>query len=215
MLHIASPLGHGGDDDEALITAARDGNPARAGAPAVAAGVGRVVMTSSTAACTPAKPVARALDETDWTDPEQPGLAAYRKSKVLAERAAWDLIGGQSRTSLTTILPGAIFGPVLTQGQQGSVGIIRGLLNGQPPALPRLALSITDVRGPGRFAYPRHGDAFEATGERFIALGDAPVVWRGGGRAAIPAGQTVRPRFPGWRCPTWWRADWQRPFRRR
>src|SRR5665213_2130731 len=64
VLHIASPLGHGGDD-EGLIAAARDGT-LRVLEAAVAAGVKRVVMTSSTAACTPAKPLARAIDETDW-----------------------------------------------------------------------------------------------------------------------------------------------------
>ncbi len=170
VLHIASPLG-GGDGDEALIAAARDGTLRVLGA-AASGGATRVVMTSSTAACTPAKPLARALDEGDWTDPDQPGLAAYRKSKVLAEMAAWDFVAGRTGMSLTTILPGAIFGPVLTRDQQGSVGIIRGLLRGQPPALPRLAFNIVDVRDLAEL-HVRAMDAPEAAGERFIAMGDA------------------------------------------
>ena len=169
VLHIASPLG--GANDAELIAAARDGT-LRVVRAAVEGGVSRVVMTSSTAACTPETPPGRPLDETDWTDPDQPSLAAYRKSKVLAERAAWDFMGDKTGTSLTTILPGAIFGPVLSKDQLGSVGILDRLLKGQPPALPRLAFNITDVRDLAGL----HIKAMEnpaAAGERFIALGDA------------------------------------------
>ena len=169
VLHIASPLG--GANDVELIAAARDGT-LRVVRAAVERGVSRVVMTSSTAACTPETPPGRPLDETDWTDPDQPGLAAYRKSKVLAERAAWDFMADKTGTSLTTILPGAIFGPVLSKDQLGSVGILDRLLKGQPPALPRLVFNITDVRDLAGL----HIKAMEnpaAAGERFIALGDA------------------------------------------
>jgi nucleoside-diphosphate-sugar epimerase len=182
VLHIASPLGNGGDD-ESLITAARDGTLRVLGA-AARAGVKRVVMTSSTAACTPAKPLARAIDENDWTDPEQPGLAVYRKSKVLAEQAAWDFMAGVPQMSLTTILPGAIFGPVLTKEHLGSVGIIQRLIEGQPPALPRLGFNITDVRDLAEL----HITAMttpEAAGERFIALGEA--LWYGEVAQALKA----------------------------
>jgi nucleoside-diphosphate-sugar epimerase len=174
VLHIASSLGMEESDGEALIASALDGT-LRVLRAAAAAGVGRVVMTSSTAACTPAKPLDRAIDERDWTDPDQPGLAAYRRSKVLAERAAWDFMEGRA-TSLTTLLPGAIFGPVLTRQRLGSVGIIQRLLQGQPPALPRLAFNITDVRDLADL-HIRSMIAPEAAGQRFIALGEA--LWYG------------------------------------
>ncbi len=174
VLHIASPLGSGGDD-ESLIAAARDGTLRVLGA-AAKAGVKRVVMTSSTAACTPAKPLARAIDENDWTDPDQPGLAVYRKSKVLAEQAAWDFMAGVPQMSLTTILPGAIFGPVLTKAHLGSVGIIQRLIEGQPPALPRLGFNITDVRDLAELHIVAMTTP-QAAGERFIALGEA--LWYG------------------------------------
>jgi len=181
VLHIASPLG-GGDGDE-LIAAARDGT-LRVLRAAVRAGVKRVVMTSSTAACTPAKPLQRAIDESDWTDPDQPGLAVYRKSKVLAERAAWDFMADHPATALVTILPGAIFGPVLTKAQLGSVGIIQRLLQGQPPALPRLAFNITDVRDLADL-HIRAMTSPEAAGQRFIAMGDA--LWYGEVAATLRA----------------------------
>jgi len=168
VLHIASPLGNA-RDDESLIAAAREGT-LRVLKAAVAAGARKVVLTSSTAACTPAKPLNRPIDERDWTDPEQPGLSAYRKSKLLAERAAWSFMSGQ-KTALTTILPGAIFGPVLTADQRGSVDIIRLLLTGKPPLLPRLAFNVTDVRD---FAdvHIRAMTTTAGDGERFITLGD-------------------------------------------
>ena len=173
VLHIASPLG--GGDEDGLIAAARGGTLRVLGA-AARAGVKRVVMTSSTAACTPVGPLERAIDESDWTDPEQKDLAAYRKSKVLAEKAAWGFIATAPQTQLTTILPGAIFGPVLTREHLGSVGIIQRLLDGQPPALPRLGFNITDVRDLADL----HIKAMEtpaAAGQRYIALGES--LWYG------------------------------------
>ncbi|CAN7231823.1 NAD-dependent epimerase/dehydratase family protein [Phenylobacterium sp. LjRoot164] len=168
VLHIASPLG---GDDESLIAAAREGTLRVLGA-AARAGVKRVVMTSSTAACTPAKPLERAIDESDWTDPDQKDLAAYRKSKVLAEKAAWDFIATAPQTQLTTILPGAIFGPVLTREHLGSVGIIQRLLEGQPPALPRLGFNISDVRDLADL-HIKAMEAPQAAGQRYIALGES------------------------------------------
>jgi dihydroflavonol-4-reductase len=169
VLHIASPLGGAPDAD--LIAAAQDGT-LRVLRAAVEGGASRVVMTSSTAACTPETPPGRPVDESDWTDAAQPGLAAYRKSKILAERAAWNVMAGKTSMSLTTILPGAIFGPVLSKEQLGSVGILDRLLKGQPPALPRLAFNITDVRDLADL-HIRAMESPAAAGERFIALGDA------------------------------------------
>jgi nucleoside-diphosphate-sugar epimerase len=186
VLHIASPMGAAGSD-EILIAAAREGT-LRVLRAAVDAGVDRVVMTSSTAACTPAGPLDRAIDETDWTDPDQPDLAAYRRSKVLAERAAWDFVAGRS-CALITILPGAIFGPVLAPAQEGSVTIVRRLLQGQPPALPRLAFNITDVRDLADL-HIRALASPEAAGERFIALGEA--LWFGEIAAILKARLGVR-----------------------
>jgi nucleoside-diphosphate-sugar epimerase len=174
VLHIASPIGESAGDDAATIAGALDGTR-RVLQAAIGAGVRRVVMTSSTAACTPAKPLDRAIDESDWTDPDQPDLSAYRKSKVLAERAAWDLVA-DTKTELVTLLPGAIFGPVLSRERLGSVAFIQRLLRGQPPALPRLAFNITDARDLADL-HVRAMTTPEAAGQRFIALGEA--LWYG------------------------------------
>lgn len=170
VLHVASPMG--GDDPELLIAAARDG-AVRVIRAAQRAGVGRVVMTSSLAAASPEDPEGLA-DEAVWTDPGRPELNAYRRSKILAEQAAWQQIAQSEGTTLTTLLPGAIFGPVMRPDQTGSIEVIARMLAGRPPGLPRIVLSITDVRDLAAM----HVQALitpEAAGERFIVVGER--VW--------------------------------------
>src|SRR5262249_44878227 len=91
VLHVASPfpLGVPKHEDE-LIVPARDGT-LRVLRAARDAGVKRVVLTSSFAAIgyghrsdTPGV----VYDETNWTDPNNPDISAYVKSKTIAERAA-------------------------------------------------------------------------------------------------------------------------------
>ncbi len=171
VLHIASPLsGAEKKDIEALVGPARDGT-LRVLRAAVKAGVKRVVVTSSTAACDPTDPD-RSGDETVWTDTNIANTNAYRLSKVIAERAAWDFIAGtDGGTSLTTILPGAIFGPVLAMDNLGSVQFIQRLLHGRPPAIPRIGMQIVDVRDLATLHIAAM-TAPEAAGERFVATGE-------------------------------------------
>ncbi|SNT41913.1 Nucleoside-diphosphate-sugar epimerase [Asanoa hainanensis] len=167
VLHVASPLGVAGDS---LIGPARDG-ALRVLRAATRAGVRRVVLTSSTAATTPADPRG-VSDETVWTDPEDPNLNPYRRSKLLAERAAWDFMathGGD--TELTTVLPAAVFGPLRSPGNAGSVDVIARLLAGRPPVLPRFGFSIVDVRDLADL-HIRAMTAPAAAGERFIGAGE-------------------------------------------
>src|SRR6266705_635743 len=94
VLHVASPLGGGTPD--AMIAAARDGT-LRVLRAAVAAGAKRVVMTSAANAASPSSYATEGVtDETLWTDPGDPTLIPYRRSKTLAERAAWDFIGSHA-----------------------------------------------------------------------------------------------------------------------
>jgi nucleoside-diphosphate-sugar epimerase len=169
VLHVASPLGHAGSTEAELVAAA-EGGTLRVLRAAVKAGVPRVVMTSSGAAATPPPGAEGEFDESLWTDPDQPDLDAYRRSKALAERAAWNYIGTQTTTSLTTILPGAIFGPLLSSRTLGSAGIIQRMLDGMA-GVPRIGLRVVDVRDVAAahlLALDRPG----AAGRRFIVVGD-------------------------------------------
>ena len=166
VLHVASPLS--GADEATLIAAAREGT-LRVLRAATRAGVERVVMTSSTAAVTRAGTVG---DETVWTDPADRGVNPYRRSKILAERTAWDFMAEhRGTTTLTTVLPGAIFGPVRTRAGLGSVALIQRLLDGRMPGTPRVGFCVVDVRDLAAL-HVRAMTAPAAAGERFVATGD-------------------------------------------
>jgi dihydroflavonol-4-reductase len=170
VLHIASPLGREAPKDrDALVEPAR-GGALRVLRAAVAAGVERVVMTS--AAATARRRDSNAVStEAIWADPEDPLLDPYRRSKILAERAAWDFIGkATGKTSLTTILPGGVFGPLLPGADLGSVWVVKNMLEGRPPRLLNLGLSIVDVRDLAA-AHVAALSAPAAPGERFLCTG--------------------------------------------
>lgn len=176
VLHVASPLG--GDrskDPSTLIVPARDGT-LRVLHAATKAGVKRVVMTSSCAAATPSlSSEDRIIDESLWTDPEDRNLDVYRKSKVISEQAAWQFMKEyHGPTTLTTILPGSVFGPVLTSDNLGSVQVISRLMQGRMPGTPRLGFEIIDVRDLADM-HIRAMTSSAAAGQRFIAVGE--FVW--------------------------------------
>lgn len=170
VLHVASPLGREAPRDRyALVAPARDGT-LRVLRAAVAAGVERVILTS--AAATARDRATGRSSEDIWADPEDPLLEAYRRSKILAERAAWDFIrdhGG--KTTLTTIHPGAVFGPLLPGIDPASVWVIGHMLNGQPARLLNLGLSVVDVRDLAA-AHVNALTAEGAPGQRFLATGE-------------------------------------------
>ena len=172
VLHVASPLGGGAPGDpNALIVPARDGT-LRVLRAATKASVKRVVMTSAAAAARLPQSSDGVSDETVWTDLSNRKFDAYRLSKVVAERAAWDFMAGApGRTEFTTILPGAVFGPVLTKENLGSVQVIGRLLQGRPPGIPSLGFWVVDVRDLADL-HIRAMTVPEAAGERFIAAGD-------------------------------------------
>lgn len=165
VIHVASPLGHGTETAAELVNVAQNGalNVLRA---AKDVGVNRIVMTSSEAASTPATGSAALLDESFWTDINNPDLDPYRISKVASEQAAWTF-ARENDLALTTILPGAIFGPAMSEKAMSSNEILLRLLQGQS-ALPRVPMEISDVRDLATL----HRLAFEhdnARGKRYLA----------------------------------------------
>lgn len=186
VLHVASPLGQGAPRDlDALIAPAKDGT-LRVLRAATKAGVKHIVMTSSGAAATPRlTKKTKTSDETVWTDPKDPNINAYRKSKLMAERAAWEFMEAQgARAKLTTILPTAIFGPVLSKSAMSSVQLIQALMSGAQPAIPRIGFNVVDVRDLADLHIQAMKDP-AAAGERFIASGD--FMWMGEVAAVLRA----------------------------
>jgi nucleoside-diphosphate-sugar epimerase len=170
VLHVASPLGLEGSGD--LIAPARDG-ALRVLRAATAAGVKRVVLTSAANTASPSSYRDDGIsDETLWTDPDAPGIPLYRKSKTLAERAAWAFMEtADGPTTLTTILPGAVFGPILDTDNLGSVQVIGRMLRGKMPGTPRIGLEVVDVRDIAD-VHIRAMTAADAAGQRFLATGE-------------------------------------------
>ena len=171
VLHVASPLGVADPKDpNDLIVPAREGAKRAIGA-AIRAGVKRVVMTSSVAAANKGVGGSDWLsDETVWTDPQTPKLSAYALSKTLAERAAWEFVAREGGgLELSVINPTGVFGPVLGPDFSGSIEIIKALLDGRMPAVPRIYFGLVDVRDVADL-HLRAMTAPAASGERFIAV---------------------------------------------
>ncbi|WP_042199495.1 SDR family oxidoreductase [Paenibacillus camerounensis] len=140
------------------------------------AGVKRVVMTSNFGAVgfsnkTPGK----VTTEADWTNPEEKGLSAYEKSKLLAERAAWDFIEKEGgNLEFAVINPVAILGPALSEHVSGSFGLLKHLLDGSMKAVPNIPLNVVDVRDVADL-HIRAMTSPDASGQRFIASADGQI----------------------------------------
>ncbi|MEO6086340.1 MAG: hypothetical protein ABIQ18_24825 [Umezawaea sp.] len=110
-------------------------------------------------------------DEALWTDVTDRKLNAW-KSKAVAERAAWEFMEAhEGPTTLATVLPGAVFGPVLTAENLGSVQVIGRMMQGKMPGVPNMGFNVVDVRDLAEL-HVLAMTAPEAAGERFIAAGD-------------------------------------------
>ncbi|MDO4919845.1 NAD-dependent epimerase/dehydratase family protein [Kocuria sp.] len=147
VLHVASPVkpGRVKDEDE-LVVPAREG-ALRVLRAAAAAGVPRVVLTSAFHAVGFGHgPVDRVFTEADWSPLDGPGMDAYGRSKVLAERAAWEFAEQHPQLELTTMLPTAVVGPVLSDAVSGTNHMLQMLLDGRMPGVPDVAVPLVDVR---------------------------------------------------------------------
>src|SRR3954452_17287570 len=187
VLHVASPFPpKQPKDPDDLIVPAREGT-LRVLRTALDYDVKRIVITSSIAAIRLATGgPAKVLDESDWTDPHDPSLTPYVRSKTIAELEAWDLVnerGAQDR--LAVVNPGAIIGPVLHDDVSYSLQAIQRLLDGGP-GVPRLGFSFVDVRDVADLEI-RAMTSPEAGGQRFIAV--TQFMWM------VDAGKVLRERL--------------------
>ena len=170
VLHVASPFPSGKPQHEdELIVPAREG-ALRVLRAARDAGVKRVVLTSSFAAIGYGHAQQAApFDETSWTNVQGGGIAAYVKSKALAERAAWDFMAREGGAlELAVVNPVAVFGPVLGPDFSTSVTLITRLMQGIP-GCPRVYFGVVDVRDVADLHLRAMRDP-AARGERFLAV---------------------------------------------
>jgi dihydroflavonol-4-reductase len=191
LVHTASPFPLGQPKDPAtLIRPAVEGTE-RVLKAALAAGVERVVLTSSTVAVLNEGKKDVLQDEADWCDIHLPGTTAYAKSKTLAERAAWELAKRGLR--LTTINPGLVVGPPLDEHYGASLGLIERVLKGNDPMMPPFGFPFVDVRDVAEM-HLRALQRPETAGKRFIAAS--------GSIAMVEVGRTLKAAYPTRRIAT-------------
>jgi hypothetical protein len=111
----------------------------------------RVVMTSSIAAVADErKPLAYAHTEDDWNESPTVEDNPYPLAKVLSERAAWahhEALDDDARWGLVTINPTLVLGPVMSKVHgRSSPALIRDLMNGKFPLIPKFYFNMVDVR---------------------------------------------------------------------
>ncbi|XP_015915115.1 uncharacterized protein [Parasteatoda tepidariorum] len=151
-IHIASPFPNAPPkcEDELLIPAV-EGTKRVLRACANSGTIKRVVLTSSISAVhgESTNEAGRVYNEDDWTDITSPAVDAYSKSKTMAERAAWEFIRSlpsEKKMELATINPSLVMGPSISGVVCTSLELIKRLMDGSMPLIPRLYLAICDVR---------------------------------------------------------------------
>jgi dihydroflavonol-4-reductase len=202
--HVASPFViEQPKDRNELIRPAVEGTR-RALNAALAAGVERIVLTSSIAAIAyghEAEPD-RVFTEADWTNLDSPHVPAYQESKTRAEREAWSIVDAfGAREKLAVINPAGIFGPLLDDDPGTTGQLIIRLLNGSIPAAPKMSMSSVDVRDVATAQVAAMTDP-AAGGRRFI-LSDSEITLFEAAEAlrtglARPGLRTPRFELPNW-----------------
>ena len=172
VLHVASPFIIAAPKDEnKIISPAVDGT-LRVLSAAKAAGIKRVVLTSSTVAIISGK-LSGHYGTDSWSDPDA-NIGTYAKSKTLAERVAWEFADTNS-IDLVVINPGGVLGPTLTGRVEGeSLTFISEIINGKYPLVPDISVLLIDVRDVAKL-HVAAITAEGAVGKRFIASSDEPL----------------------------------------
>jgi nucleoside-diphosphate-sugar epimerase len=177
VVHLASPVHTGKVEDEDEVVA-----PAREGALRVLraaedAEVRRVVLTSAFHAVGFGHGhIDHVFTERDWSPLHGPGVDAYGRSKILAEKAAWTFADEPGhKVELTTILPVAVMGPVMGEDISGANHIVQNSLTGRVPGYPNMFVPIVDVRDVAA-AHVAAMTAPGAAGERFLVGTGEPAI---------------------------------------
>ena len=178
VLHVASPISISKPSpkyEEDFIVPAKEGT-LRVLTAASKNNVKRVVVTSSVASIIYGhQDITRPFTEKDWSDPKAKECSAYARSKTYAERAAWAFMEeDQSGMELSCVNPALVFGPILEKDPGASVVVIKMLLNGHYPGVPKISFGVVDVRDVAdlHLLAMTHPDA---AGKRFISCDK--VVW--------------------------------------
>ncbi len=103
--------------------------------------INKLVVTSSIAAVYSGV-YKGTFDESCWGDTDN--CSTYEKSKILAERALWELPKGE--TQVVAINPGLVLGPGINGASSTSTDVVLRPMENKMPGVPNLLFSIVDVR---------------------------------------------------------------------
>jgi dihydroflavonol-4-reductase len=175
VAHVAAAIRGDEPRDQSLVVRPAVEGTERVLRFAEAAGVKRVVLTSSIAT------VGYGLGQTTgrrvYTEADFTNLSgmrytwAYCVGKTRAEQLAWDFARAHG-LELTTIHPGAIIGPALDAQGSISLDLVIGLMNGRTPAVPSNGFSLVDVRDVVALHVAALEHPAETAGQRYIAASD-------------------------------------------
>ena len=146
LMHVASPISLEHTDEEYFVQPAVDGVK-RALRFAKKHNVKKVVLTSSVAAIFDTIEKKTSFDESDWSDPNNPAISAYSKSKTLAERAAWEFVKDENHPfELAVINPALVVGASISGDIGESNKAVEMVASGRMPVAVPLMFGYVDVR---------------------------------------------------------------------
>ena len=178
VLHVASPVGTKSKTPDAYIKPAVEGATNVLKACSEAGTVKRVVLTSSIVAIVALsvdleKPQEHVYTEAEWANEEKG--TNYEKSKMKAERAAWDLVktfDANKQVELVTMCPGLMVGPIFSLSHtEGSAGFLTPILSNKTSRLPDVHFPVVDVRDTAA-AHIAALEKPEAAGNRYICVNE-------------------------------------------
>jgi nucleoside-diphosphate-sugar epimerase len=210
VIHTASPfIAHVEDPQRDLVDPAVKGTRNVLAAVDATDTVKRVVLTSSCAAIYGdnsdiAGMPDRKLTEAVWNMTSSLSHQAYSLSKTLAEKAAWEMVEGQSRWDLVTINPSFILGPGINPHASGeSYAILTQIGNGTMAAgIPDFRIGAVDVREVAA-AHIAAGFTPQAEGRHILSGHDTGFVemsalLRGHFGSTYKFGKSTLPKFMVW-----------------
>ena len=146
LIHVASPIALERKSEDFFVKPAVAGVK-RALKFAKKHNIKKVILTSSVAAIFHGIELKEYYDESDWSDPENPSIDHYSKSKTLAEKAAWDFIEAEGKPfEFSVINPALVIGPSLSNDLGESNKAIQMVATGKMPVAVPLQFGYVDVR---------------------------------------------------------------------
>jgi nucleoside-diphosphate-sugar epimerase len=166
IFHVASPFPAGAPkhEDELIIPAVEGTlNVLEA---ALDKEAKKVVITSSFAAISFGNESKKVLTDDDWSDEVK--CPAYPKSKVRAEKAAWEFYEkNKDKIQVTVLNPTGVFGPILTKQPQSTAALLSEFMNGTYPGIPDFKFGVVDVRDLAQAHFNAMFDE-KTTGKRYL-----------------------------------------------